>query len=210
MSDFDGTISKIDFFYYVIAKLLSVTDIQPWLDYQNGKIRHVEALTQIFKKIHLNKEDFHNLILELPIEESFVETVQYCRKNNIDFYIVSAGTDYYIKVILEHLKVADLVKVISNEGCYSVDQGLQILEPDKQNLFYSEEYGISKKLIAKSLKDKYDTVVFAGDGGPDIEAAQVADVVFAKDRLLELCEERNIKTIKLCSYCEILEYLKNG
>lgn len=210
ISDFDGTISKVDFFYFVIAKLLTESDIQPWLDYQNGKIRHIEALTQIFKKIRLNKEEFHNLILELPIEECFVDTVKYCNEENIDFYIISAGADYYIKVILEHMGVLDSVKLISNPSIYSPEGGMQIIMPDKENPYYSIEYGISKKLVAESIKKDYDFSVFAGDGRPDIEAAKQADVVFARGLLLDLCRESNIKAREFCSYCEILEYLKNG
>ncbi|OGH97480.1 MAG: hypothetical protein A2104_07775 [Candidatus Melainabacteria bacterium GWF2_32_7] len=209
VSDFDGTISKIDFFYFVIAKLLTESDIQPWLDYQEGKITHIEALTRIFKKIRLDKEDFHKLVLELPIEECFIDTVKYCNENNIDFYIVSAGADYYIKVILEHLKVQNLVKLISNKSCYSKEEGLQIIEPDKTSPFYSIEYGISKKLVVESVRKDSDFTVFAGDGRPDIEAARLADKVFAKDLLLDLCKEANIKAKELTSYGEILEYLKD-
>ncbi|EKE04777.1 MAG: YkrX [uncultured bacterium] len=209
ISDFDGTISKVDFFYFVIGKFLTESDIQPWLDYQKGKIRHVEALTRIFKKIHLDKDEFHSSILELPIEEGFVDTAKYCHANNIDFYIVSAGADYYINVILEHLQVSNLVKVISNKSCYSKDRGLNILKPDKNNPFYSEEYGISKKLVAESLKSDDNFLIFAGDGRPDIEAARFANKVFARDLLLELCKQASIEAKEFKSYCEILDYLKN-
>jgi 2-hydroxy-3-keto-5-methylthiopentenyl-1-phosphate phosphatase len=209
ISDFDGTISKIDFFYFVVDRLLTDTDMQPWIDYQQGKLRHVEAISQIFSKIRMDRGKFHKFILELPIEECFVETVHYCKDNNIDFYIISAGADYYIKVILDHLKISNMVKLISNKSRFSED-GLQIIEWDKNYPFYSLEYGISKKLAVEWIKNHHDCCIFAGDGKPDLDAAKIADVVFARGMLLELCQKHNIKTKELTSYCEILKYLKNG
>lgn len=208
ISDFDGTISKVDFFYFAISKLLSENDVQPWLDYKAGRIRHVEALSRIFQKIRLPYDEFINFCLELPIEECFVDTVKYCQKNNIDFYVLSAGADYYINVILDFLKVKDKLKIYSNNSAYSEDGGL-IIVPDKNMPFYDEEYGISKKLVVDHLRQNYDYVVFAGDGTPDLEGAKLANKVFARDTLEKLCNKCNLQYTKLNSYCEILEFLRN-
>ena len=44
ISDFDGTISKKDFFYMVIDTLLKDKKdaLAPWNDYLNGKIKHID------------------------------------------------------------------------------------------------------------------------------------------------------------------------
>lgn len=209
VSDFDGTISKKDFFWYAIENLLSPPDIKVWEDYLAGKISHIDALSSIFSKIRLSKKEFDDFILSLPIEESFVETVQYCYKNNIKFYIASAGADYYIKLILNQLKVIDKVILISNPSVYTQESGLQIIKPDSNYQFYSENYGINKELLVQSIKKNSDICIFAGDGGPDMAAAKVADIVFARGRLLELCKLENIKFMELESYNKILEYLKD-
>lgn len=210
ISDFDGTISKKDFFWYAIENLLEKTDIQPWNDYKNGRITHFEALRRIFSKIRSNKEAFDDFIFSLPIEECFVDTVKYCKTNAIDFYIVSAGADYYIELILRKLKVFDDIKLIANKGVYSQEKGLEMFKPDASLPYYSENYGVGKGLFAADLRKKYDKIVFAGDGNPDIEVAKFADVVFARDTLLKLCKDNNITTKEFNSYCNILEYLKNG
>ncbi|MDD3013540.1 MAG: MtnX-like HAD-IB family phosphatase [Candidatus Gastranaerophilales bacterium] len=209
ISDFDGTISKKDFFWYVIDELLSQDDMQPWEDYLAKKITHIEALTRIFSKIRLSEKEFNDFILSLPIEDCFVKTAQYCHQNNIGFYIISAGADFYIKYILKHLKVDNIVTLISNKSFYKSESGLVINKPDKNSQFYSENYGVNKKLAVEFLKNKYDFSIFAGDGGPDFEAAKVADKVFARDRLLELCQTNNIKSSEFTTYCDILDYLKN-
>jgi 2,3-diketo-5-methylthio-1-phosphopentane phosphatase len=209
ISDFDGTISKKDFFWYVIDLLLAKEDISPWNDYLEKKISHIEALSRIFRKIRLGEEEFFNFILSLPIEECFVETVHYCHENNIGFYIISAGADFYIKYILQHLKVDNMVKLISNESIYKPESGLIINKPDKSREFYSENYGVNKKLAVETIKKNYDFAIYAGDGRPDFEAAKAADKVFAKDALLELCQANGVQSSKFDNYCEILEYLKN-
>jgi len=210
ISDFDGTISKKDFFWYTVDKLLTPEDIQPWDDYLANKITHIEALTRIFSKIRLNEKEFYDFILSLPIEESFVETAKYCSKNNIGYYIVSAGADFYIKVILKYLNVENLVTIISNDSYYAPESGLVIIKPDTTRKFYSENYGINKAAAVDSIRKSYDFSVFAGDGGPDFEAAKLADKVFARERLLELCKANNVNVTPFTGYNEILEYLKDG
>jgi 2,3-diketo-5-methylthio-1-phosphopentane phosphatase len=209
ISDFDGTISKKDFFWYAIDELLAKNDIQPWEDYLAKKITHIEALIRIFNKIRLDEKEFYDFILSLPIEECFVETVKYCCQNGIGYYIISAGADFYIKYILKHLKIDNLVTLISNESFYKPDTGLVIIKPDKSYEYYSENYGINKKLAVESIKRKYDYLIFAGDGRPDLLAAKIADKVFARDCLLDLCKINDIPATKFSSYCDILDYLKN-
>jgi 2,3-diketo-5-methylthio-1-phosphopentane phosphatase len=209
ISDFDGTISKKDFFWYAIEELLKPEDITPWNDYLERKITHIEALSQIFSKISLNEKQFNDFVLTLPIEECFVETAHYCRENNIGYYIISAGADLYIKIILKHLKVDHLVTLISNKSNYHADDGLNITKPDINNEFYSLNYGIDKKKAVETIIKKYDYSIFAGDGRPDFEAAKETDKIFARETLLELCRNEQIEATEFKSYCEILEYLKN-
>ena len=208
VTDFDGTITKKDFFYHVIDELLEEGDLKPWEDYQSGKITHFEGLNRIFQKIHLKKEELHELILELPIEECFVNTVNYCKENNISIYIVSAGADYYIKFILNYLGVQDNIHIISNKSTYSQETGLEMFKLEEDSPFYSYNYGIDKGNVVKYFKNQNKHVVFAGDGTPDLAAARHADVVFARGVLMELCKKNGVKAQGLDSYCRVLEYLK--
>ncbi|MEI7475224.1 MAG: MtnX-like HAD-IB family phosphatase [bacterium] len=209
ISDFDGTISKEDFFYYVIDNHLSPEDIEPWNDYKAGKINHVEGLRRIFSKISMSEKDLKDFILKLPIEENFLETLKFCNDNNIDFYVLSAGADYYIKIIFNELKVSNNLTLISNPSIYAKKGGISILPSDTDNIYYSHDYGVSKKLAVEDIKQKYDKIIFAGDGIPDFEASKLADVVFARGALLQLCNSNNVKSQTFNTYGDILEFLKN-
>lgn len=210
VTDFDGTITKIDFFYLVIEKLLEEKDLVPWKEFEAGKITHFEALNRIFQKIRLTKEKLHDLILEMPLEECFLSTVNYCLENNIDIYIVSAGADYYIKFILDSLGIKDNVKIIANYSEFTPETGLTMSRIKEDSPFYSYNYGIHKGNAVKYHKNQNKTVVFAGDGTPDFIAAKEADKVFARGALLKLCKENGVEAEELDSYCRVLDYLKNN
>lgn len=208
VTDFDGTITKIDFFHLVIDRLLEERDIEPWEDFEAGKITHFEALKRIFEKIRLTTEELHEFIREIPVEECFLDTVEFCRKNNIDIYIVSAGADYYIKYILEKLGVKNNINIVANKSLYKPGAGLEMFRLDEDSPFYSYEYGVAKANAVKHLKNQNKKVVFAGDGTPDFVAAKEADKVFARGALLKLCRKNNVEADELDSYCRVLEYLK--
>jgi 2-hydroxy-3-keto-5-methylthiopentenyl-1-phosphate phosphatase len=82
ISDFDGTISVDDFFWYAIKDYLDENSLQPWNDYLDKKITHFEALSKIFGQIRAEKEDFDNFIDKFPIEEKFVDTLALLRQLN--------------------------------------------------------------------------------------------------------------------------------
>ncbi len=208
-TDFDGTITKKDFFWHIIDKALAPEDTIPWQEYHEGKITHFEGLNRIFQRIHIPSEDLKKIILEIPLEECFIDTIKFCRKKNIDVYIISAGSDYYIKMILESMGIGNSVHVIANSGTYSQESGLVMSKPPSDSPFYSENYGVAKAETIKYLKNKYKKVIFAGDGTPDFPAAEQADVVFARGALLNLCQNNKVEAYDLDSYCTVYEYLKS-
>lgn len=208
VTDFDGTISTLDFFNLVVDQLLNPDDIRPWQDYKNKLISHAEALSRIFSRIRLSLEDFHEFIMRLPIDSSFIDTVEFCKSNDIPIFIISAGADYYINYILSKLGVDDYVKVIANKSSYSLESGLTF-NIDENAEFYHSNFGIDKKKVVETLKKQYKKVVFAGDGIPDEGPASVADVVFARDILKQICAKKHIQTRDFTSYKDILDYIRN-
>lgn len=209
ISDFDGTISKNDFFRHVTQNLLSDEDMEPWERYKAGEITHVKALSLIFSKIKMSKDKFNEFIDTIKIEEYFIPTVNLCIKKNIDFYVISAGADYYIKRLLNNLDVYSKVKMIANPSCFSEEIGLQMQPPSINADYYDANLGVSKKYFVQKLKQEGYFVIFAGDGTPDIEAAAVADKVFAKDYLITLCENKKLNYTSYTSYADIYHYILN-
>ena len=210
ISDFDGTISKKDFFYMVIDTLLKDKQdaLAPWHDYLNGKIKHIDALTGIFSQIHLTQDELDDFISTIEVDPFFYDTAQYCMNKNVPFYICSAGTNYYIKKrIFDSIQKYNIT-LISNDAIYSQQDGMKLVAPPETSPYYNANTGISKQAIVQKLKDEGFFTIYAGDGKPDFKSAQIADVVFAKDMLLELCKEKSIETKPFKNFNDILNYIR--
>lgn len=210
ISDFDGTISKKDFFYMVIDSLLKdkLDALVPWKDYLAGKITHIDALSGIFSQIHLSQQDLDKFISTIEVDNYFYDVAQFCKDKSIPFYICSAGTNYYIKKRIFDTLEKYNITLISNDATYSQQEGMKLIAPQKDLPYYDFNTGISKQSIVRQLKDEGYFTIYAGDGIPDLKSARVADIVFAKDKLLELCKKENIKTEQFNNFSNILNYIR--
>ena len=86
---------------------------------------------------------------------------------------------------------------------------MKLVAPEQNSPYYNANTGISKQAIVQKLKDDGFFTVYAGDGKPDFKSAKIADVVFAKDMLLELCRKENIKTEPFKDFTDILNYIRS-
>lgn len=53
VSDFDGTISRDDFFWLIADKYFDAPALEPWNLYLRGEMSHLDALMQYFHKFSL-------------------------------------------------------------------------------------------------------------------------------------------------------------
>jgi 2-hydroxy-3-keto-5-methylthiopentenyl-1-phosphate phosphatase len=204
VSDFDGTLTKRDFYHIIIDKYLTDWGRSFYEDWKKTKKINVEFLNKIFGSINRSEEEIRGEILNIPIDNYAKAFIKRVSKNGGDFYILSAGTSYYIEILLQHLGLEN-VNVISMKGIYK-DGGISIL-PDRNHIFYSEIFGLDKKKVIKSLKGKYEFVFFAGDSEPDLEAAKAADTAFAKDGLIDLLSKEKKDFIAFDDFGQVNAYM---
>lgn len=213
VTDFDGTISKVDFFIMATHQLMSSDKMAPWYDYLEGKITHLEALNRIFANIHLPQKAMNKFISSIEIDPAFYDFLKFKKRHRIPLFVASAGCAYYIKKRISRELKNFAIHLIANRGTYSPQNGLKLIAPPKTSPFYSEKTGVSKVKIVEFLKKKKYFVVYAGDGRPDFKAAQKADIVFAKGALLKLCREAKMEAKRFNSFNDILAFfrgVKNG
>ncbi|MCL2485953.1 MAG: MtnX-like HAD-IB family phosphatase [Endomicrobia bacterium] len=208
ISDFDGTITKEDFFNMVIERLLTPDDLKPWQDYLDKKITHYQALGEIFSKIRISQSKLEQFIQSIEIDPYFTQTLDVCKTLKIPIYICSAGMDYYIlKRIPREIEKYNIT-LLSNKGEYSPEIGFTLTPPPSDHMFFNKNTGISKEALVEHLKNQGFFTIYAGDGIPDLKAAKIADTVFAKSVLLELCRKQNIKTLEFNDFRDITKYIK--
>lgn len=202
VSDFDGTITNKDFYWILIDRYFDRDNILPLYEkWQQKEIKDIEFLSYIFGNINQSLETIQKDILSIPIDESALRFIDFFTKEIGDFYILSAGCDFYIKFLLEHLNLKDRVKLISNPSYF--ENGNIILKPDDKLEYYSGIYGIDKGKAINFIKKEYDFIYFAGDSRPDILASKEANKTFAKSKLIELLQEEKIEFTPFESFIEI-------
>ncbi|MDD3236969.1 MAG: HAD-IB family phosphatase [Candidatus Gastranaerophilales bacterium] len=154
VSDFDGTITKKDFFSYAFETILTKKDMKPWDDYKEGKISHVESLHRVFSKIHIKEQELLKLIDTMEFQDGFVETLNLCSKKQMGFHIVSAGADYYINRVLSRLDKQFDIPLLANNSSYSMETGLKLYPPQKDDSYFDSEVGVSKEKYVMHLKEQ--------------------------------------------------------
>lgn len=208
VSDFDGTISGDDFFFYVTAKYLDKEALEPWDDYLSGKKQHFEALKEIFAKIKVDEDELDDFIEQIEVDVKFFDTATLCNRLNIPIYICSAGCDYYIRLLLGEKLDEYGVTLITNPSFYSKKLGLQITRPQRDEYYYDQMTGVDKSKVVLRLKSEGYFVVYCGDGIPDVGAARVADVVFARKTLEQICIKEKIAYKLLTDFTVVLKYIE--
>lgn len=203
VSDFDGTISKKDYYWLVIEKYFPEGRAL-YKRWKAGELLDIDFLQTVFSSINLEEEKIIQDIVSLPIDEHVPAFIKKIQANGGDFYILSAGTTYYIEHLLKKYDL-DHVTIYSNYG-YFHKQNIK-LKIDENNWHYSRRYGIDKAKVIQKLKEEYETIYFAGDSEPDSHPAKFADITFAKDQLISLLQANNIPHIPFEHFAEIEQYL---
>lgn len=204
VSDFDGTITKIDAgdFLLVHFKLMKEREIE--LGYELN-IPVEKWMKEYFSRIGAIKPSLIRKAIKEHIKPRpfFMDTAKYCLEKGIPFEVVSGGVDIYSKPFFNREKI----KLKSFFGKCVISNG-------KARISYPYLKGISlsefKKERVKYYKNKGHTVIFCGDAPNDLLAAKSADIVFAARMLPELLKKEKIKFFNLDSFQQVLKILKNS
>ena len=168
VTDFDGTMTRRDFYSCVVERLLSPEDLTPWQQYAEHKLTHFEALRQIFERIRVPESHLDAVFDSMEFDPRATEALQSLRENGWEVIVVSNGCRWYIDRFFAEHQIE--VEVHSNPGTYSPETGLQLRLP-VDSPFFSQELGISKLDVVRTALSDHKVVAFAGDGRPDLDPA---------------------------------------
>lgn len=205
VSDFDGTLTEKDFYHIIIDTYLQEWGRPFYEDWKKTKKINVEFLNKILGSIGRTEEEILEEIHRIPLDEYAIDFIHRVQKAGGAFYILSAGTIYYIDRLLAYHGIED-VTVISMSGVFK-DGGIEVT-PDEKSPYFSEIFGINKAKVVEDLKKEFETVFFAGDSEPDLGAAKAADIAFAKKDLKELLSKEQEEFVPFEKFREIEKYLE--
>jgi 2-hydroxy-3-keto-5-methylthiopentenyl-1-phosphate phosphatase len=206
VSDFDGTLTEKDFYHIIIDNYLQEWGRPFYEEWKKTKKIDVVFLNKILGSIGRTEEEILEEIHRIPLDKYAVDFIHKVQEAGGGFYILSAGTTYYIDRLLAHRGIEG-VTVISMSGVYK-DGGIEIT-PDEESPYFSEIFGINKAKVVEDLKKEFETVFFAGDSEPDLGAAKAVDIAFAKKDLKELLSKEQEDFIPFDNFKEIEKYLED-
>ena len=207
LSDFDGTITKRDGLYTFIEKYAKGDWQKIEQDWTSGKISSKECLVEEFNLVpDLSEKLICDFIKTLEIDNNFVDFYKSIKEKNIDFYIISDGIDYFIEKILSKYGLLNL-NVISNHGEF-VNNDFILTFPN-DNINCVNNAGTCKCSVLNNLKKHYKQIYYIGDGVSDYCVAGKADVLYAKTRLAEYCQENSINYLEYTNFNDILNDFNN-
>ena len=191
VSDFDGTMTRRDFFQIALERLLPADLPDYWQDYVSGRRTHFETLQIIYGAIRASEGQ---VLAVLPLTELDPELGPWVRRLEAAGWrilVASAGCEWYIRQLLRPHAVD--IEVHANPGSFAPGQGL-LMTPPVESPYFSPTHGIDKAAIVGQALTSGVPVAFAGDGYPDIDAALLvpAHLRFARAALAESLQRRHL------------------
>ncbi|MBV7503949.1 2-hydroxy-3-keto-5-methylthiopentenyl-1-phosphate phosphatase [Bacillus sp. sid0103] len=207
--DFDGTVTESD----NIIKMMEEFAPHGWELIKDqilaSQISINEGVGKLFSLLPSNrKEELTAFAIEhAKIRPGFQEFVEFTRTEGIPIYIVSGGIDFFVYPILE--KFGPFDGIYCNESDFSSER-IKILWPNQCDSLCDNDCGCCKPSIIRKLTQGSDNFkIVIGDSVTDLEAAKHADLVLARDLLLEKCLEWGINHRGFSSFFECIEEIKN-
>ena len=182
VTDFDGTMTRHDFYKLAAQSLLPSEMPDYWAIYRAGRMTHFEALQAIFASIRADREAVNAVVDRMELDPELSSAPGRLRASGWDVIVVSAGCEWYIRILLGKAGV-DL-PVFSNPGRFEEGRGL-LMELPRDHAFFSPTLGIDKAAVVRHGLAEGRRVAFAGDGFPDLEPARLvpASLRFARGDL---------------------------
>ncbi|MDZ4163878.1 MAG: MtnX-like HAD-IB family phosphatase [Smithellaceae bacterium] len=208
ISDFDGTACAID----LGNSVLSVFAREGWQEidrsYSANEIGSRNAYGLVAGMIRASKERILEHVRENGrLDPHFPAFYRFCREEGMDLRIVSDGLDFYIEEVLQRHGLAE-IPYHANYAVFFAGDRMRVEFPDENELCW--RCGTCKTSIVKNYRREYDRIIYIGDSYSDVCAAKEADLVFAKEILLEKCRENGTACIPFTDFSEIERYLRNG
>ena len=205
LSDFDGTISPRN----VIRSIYEEFASGPWRltlhRWNRGEIGTRHAMPSIFATMDASRDAMEEYLTTVSLDPAFPVLLDFCSRRGFVFAILSDGLTWYIELLLKQSGVRD-VAVYANDIQFE-SAGYTFLFPWFQT--DNPLRGTSKSAIARAYQEAGYRVVFIGDGLADTDAAEVADVVYARDVLLAYCRERRLPAMEFSSLADVLAAWKD-
>jgi len=207
VSDFDGTLTRYDFFDQVRKRWPLPPEADPWNKYMAGEITHFTALASIFASIRASETELREIVDSMEIADGLAGAISDLHTSGWEVVIASAGCEWYIRILLAKAGVS--LPLHTNPGAFDPELGLQMRAP-VNSPFLSPTTGIDKVSVVRDALGRAPRVAFAGDGPPDLPAILLIEpeLRFARGWLGQALEERGETFHRFENWPQIASHLQ--
>lgn len=203
--DFDNTITRRDIFDDMLLRF-SVDN--RWEDlekrWKEGRIGSRECLQGQLESIRITKKRLDGYLANIKVDPYFKKLIRLFNSRRIKTFILSDNFDYILSRILKANKIWNL-KTYSNRIGFDKTR----LVPDFP--FVNKDCltcGHCKTNSLLSNVPKGASAVYIGDGLSDVCPSRYANIVFAKESLLEHMGKKRLPHIAYRSLRDVYKYFK--
>jgi len=202
--DFDGTVTKNNLSVLLREKYACGDWQKIDSDYLRGHLTVEQSNKLQFALIKEPKERLQEFVRQhIELRPGFVEFVRYCQESAIPFVIVSSGLDFYIEPVLAQIGMPDL-ELHCGQTSFGKD-GITVTYTDQEGNIISSGF---KRKYSTSLKKQERSVIYIGDGLSDLEAASLANHIFAIGHLVKLLRAQSIPCSSFSDFHDLLRQLR--
>ncbi len=189
--DFDGTITNNDNIVAIMEKFAppEAKTIKQKILSQELSIQ--EGVGELFSLLPTSlQDDITTFIKETAvIRAGFQEFAQFVQINQISLHIISGGMDFFVYPLLKGLISPD--HIYCNTTDFS-GETIKVNWPHPCDEHCKNKCGLCKSTLIQQLSLNGDFNIVIGDSITDLQAAKLADKVFARDFLITKCQEHQI------------------
>ncbi len=212
LCDFDDTAADQNVAHLLLAQFAGGRDRQHNDAMRSNSISFREYQERAFDETTGSLEEMtQHVANSATLRPGFVESVAAAKRVRATFTVVSAGLEFYISAALKKAKMADL-PIVAVRAARSSPTGPLRYDYGTVSNACDMKWATCKCRSVEEAKAAGLFTVFVGDGTrSDACAAAKADVVFARDRLLEHCIANKIQCTPLGTTLYPLEdFLKSS
>jgi 2,3-diketo-5-methylthio-1-phosphopentane phosphatase len=206
VSDFDGTMTRHDFYKLAIQYLVPAGTPNYWREYCSGAITHFEALRRYYSAIRHSEAEVLAVIDRMELDPRLPEAVAALRQAGWNVVVTSAGCLWYIRRLLAAAGVN--IEVHSNPGRFEEGRGL-LMELPVDSPYLCSAQGIDKARVVRHFLDQGHSVAYAGDGLTDVAPARLVPdhLRFARADLADALQREGLPFHPFERWSEIAQIL---
>ncbi|WP_239614247.1 2-hydroxy-3-keto-5-methylthiopentenyl-1-phosphate phosphatase [Cohnella mopanensis] len=209
--DFDGTITLND----NIVALMKHFNPPGWENIVKDILSESKSIQQgvgeMFQLFPSSmKEEVTSYILNnAGIRAGFPELLEWCKQNDVPFYVTSGGIDFFIYPLLKPFGIPS-DHIYCNGSNFSGDN-ITITWPHSCD----EECdhggcGMCKTAVIRRFPTDQYYRILIGDSVTDFAGAKIVDLVFSRSHLTDKCEELDLPHIPFDTFHDIIQHLEQG